>query len=155
MIGSNDKQDGNSNSNISEPGLPALLKRLNAWWQLEKWDKKAECDILDDPRSILTALAIPLDKAYEIWGYGGAAAMSKPATAPATLKDWTGEQLAAQRAVFVAEGHRDPIKRLSEETGLKDREIRRRIAAHEKPTSVAKKAGPYSQLIVKKPGNKR
>lgn len=70
MSGSNDKQEGNANSNISEPGLTALLKRLNALWRLEKWNQKADCDILDDPRSILTALAIPLDKAYEIWGYG-------------------------------------------------------------------------------------
>ena len=56
-------------SNRSEPGLPALVKRLNAYWRLSKWNHKADCDMLDDPRSMLTTLAIPLDKAHALWGY--------------------------------------------------------------------------------------
>lgn len=55
----------------TEPGLPALLKALNRSWSSLKFNRAATVDILDDPRvSSLTQLAITLEKAAEIWGYG-------------------------------------------------------------------------------------
>jgi hypothetical protein len=121
------------------------------------WGNAHEPDtVLEANEHPCVALACTISRAYALWGYGGVAAASVPATAtPATPKDWTGEQLAAQRAVLVSEGRRDPVKRLADETGLKDREIRRRIAEYEMPTTAAKKAGMYDQLVNKKGGNKR
>lgn len=52
------------------PGLPALLKYLQGWWSHSK-RRGATCDVLDDPKiRYATTLAIRLDKAHELWGYG-------------------------------------------------------------------------------------
>lgn len=55
----------------TEPGLPALLKTLRCYWTPPKRLKPATCDILDDPKlNGLVNLAIRLDKAAALWGYG-------------------------------------------------------------------------------------
>lgn len=55
----------------TEPGLPALLKYLRGWWALPRKKRLSTCDILDDPElPTLTRMAIRLDKAHELWGYG-------------------------------------------------------------------------------------
>lgn len=64
----NSKTDGD----VPEPGRPALIERLNHLWRLDKYNHRAACDVLDDPRSVLTALAIPLEKAQALWGYEAA-----------------------------------------------------------------------------------
>lgn len=75
----NPKTDGD----VSEPGLPALIKRLNRFWRSDKYTPKADCDVLDDPREFLTALAIPLDKAYELWGFDRVVADERPVSVDA------------------------------------------------------------------------
>lgn len=55
----------------TEPGLPALLKALNRSWSTLKFNRAATVDILDEPRiPQLTPLAITLEKAAALWGYG-------------------------------------------------------------------------------------
>ena len=55
----------------TEPGLPALLKYLRAWWVLSK-RRGATCDVLNDLKiRYATTLAMRLDKAHALWGYGG------------------------------------------------------------------------------------
>jgi hypothetical protein len=55
----------------TEPGKPALLKILRKWWVHPKYKKLSTCDILDDPAMTnLVNLAIQLDKAAALWGYG-------------------------------------------------------------------------------------
>lgn len=112
----------------TKPGLPALLKRLQSLWVPTKLRRGATCDVLDDPRSILTALAIPLDKAHEFWGYGTVVTAPLSAETQPASKEWPGESLAAQLAVFKADGKPAPMKRLAALTGLDDRKIRHLIA---------------------------
>lgn len=55
----------------TEPGLPTLLKILRKWWIHPKFKRHSTCDILDDPAMTnLVNLAIRLDKAAALWGYG-------------------------------------------------------------------------------------
>ena len=134
----------------TEPGLPALLKRLNAYWRLLEWNRNAGCDMLDEPRSILTTLAIPLDKAHEFWGYGTVVTAPLSAEKQPASKEWTGERLAAHRAVFEADGKAAPMKRLAAFTGLSDRKIRRLIEAVEAPKTDVKLNSVWSSLVNKK-----
>lgn len=61
------------NPEPTEPGLPALLKYLRVWWVLSK-RRGASCDVLDDLKiRHATTLAIRLDKAHALWGYGSTA----------------------------------------------------------------------------------
>ena len=115
--------------------------------------------VLDAHEQPCAALACTINQAYALWDYGtavGSAAVVADAApaAPAVPEEWTGEQLAARRAVFVADGERAPMMRLSRETGLKDREIRRRIEAYEKPATKAKTSGIWGGLADKKSGKK-
>lgn len=55
----------------TEPGLPALLKYLRGYWVPNKRNPDPAYDVLDDPRvRYATTLAIRLDKAHALWGYG-------------------------------------------------------------------------------------
>jgi hypothetical protein len=55
----------------TEPGLPALLKTLGKYWKQSRRTRLSTCDILDDPTMTnLVNLAIRLDKAAALWGYG-------------------------------------------------------------------------------------
>ena len=55
----------------TEPGLPALLKILGKYWKQSRRTRLSTCDILDDPTMTnLVNLAIRLDKAAALWGYG-------------------------------------------------------------------------------------
>ncbi len=60
-----------SKPEATEPGLPALLKLLRAWWWQTNRTRQSQCDILNDPTTgILATLAVPLDKAASAWGWG-------------------------------------------------------------------------------------
>jgi hypothetical protein len=108
----------------TEPGLPALLKILRKWWIHPKFKRHSTCDILDDPAMTnLVNLAIRLDKAAALWGYGQIlrAVDSEPSTFVDLVKlreakpgsQWT----AAQRQILRTEvanritqpGHREAI----------------------------------------------
>ena len=108
----------------TEPGLPALLKTLRHYWTPPKRLNPATCDILDNPKSDgLVNLAIRLDKAAALWGYGQIlrAVDSEPSTFVDLVKlreakpgsPWT----AAQRQILRTEvdnritqpGHREAI----------------------------------------------
>lgn len=134
---------GNSktDADVSEPGLPALIRRLNRFWLLDKYTPKADCDVLDDPREFLTSLAIPLDKANELWGYGVVVeGMAVEAPEPAAnvarvlAKDrsptWTGERLKKQQELFQAEGKRNFAMLTAQQAGLDVRESNRRVRAY-------------------------
>lgn len=77
----------------TEPGRPALLKLIRCTWVHAKRNRAATCDVLDDPRSSLTALAIPLDKAHAAWGYGRTVASTATPAAQEKGKKWTDERL--------------------------------------------------------------
>ena len=91
----------------TEPGLPALLKRLQSLWVLTKFNRAATCDVLDDPRTRVHALAIRLDKAHALWVYGRVVATEPPAALPATLSRargaaWSDDERAALLKEFDA-----------------------------------------------------
>lgn len=75
----------------TEPGRPALLKRIRASWPKDKLNRAATVDMLDEPRSMLTRLAMPFDKAHAHWGWGALMPatplhdVSKPDAEPKTL----------------------------------------------------------------------
>ncbi|MDO8263720.1 MAG: hypothetical protein Q7T21_10915 [Gallionella sp.] len=55
----------------TEPGRPALLKLIRHCWVHSKRTPLSTCDILDDPKMHnVVNLAIRLDKAAALWGYG-------------------------------------------------------------------------------------
>lgn len=102
----------------------------------------------------LRKLALPIEKAYALWGWGSVPApaavvlqlvpdsIAAPATGAAipkreTMKDrrpeLTGKVLADRRKML--EGVHAPMQLLATETGLSDREIRRRIEAWAKSQS--------------------
>lgn len=66
----------------SEPGVPALAKRLRAEWQALKLTSKADMDSMDDKRGIAAHVAILIIKAHELWGYG-AVRVEQAGAAPA------------------------------------------------------------------------
>lgn len=69
----------------AEPGVPALAKRIRSLWSSSKLRRKSTRDVLDDPEAApLVALAIRLDKAGELWGYGQAAQATPEPAQPAT-----------------------------------------------------------------------
>jgi len=74
------------------PGLPALLKLISDKWSKPKFNKASKADILDDPRvAHLSTLAIRVDKAFDLWGWGRVVGDARDAAAvideaPAALK---------------------------------------------------------------------
>lgn len=133
-----------------EPGLPALLKYLRGWWVVST-RRGTTCDVLDDLKiRHATTLAIRLDKAYEVWGYGSVANAPLSAEKQPASAEWTGERLAAQRAVFVAAGNRDFTKRLAALSGLEEREIRRLIGEFNASKTDVKPQTVWPSQIIKK-----
>jgi hypothetical protein len=139
----------------TEPGLPALLKYLRRFWNLPKLSRASTCDVLDDPRiNHATHLAIPIDKAHELWGYGTCSKALPAAALPIASGVWTAERLRTQRAIFAADGGRAPMKRLAAMSGLTDRAIRRLIAGDEKPQATPTVASVWGPNSIKKTGKK-
>lgn len=134
----------------TEPGLPALLKYLRGYWVQPKL-QNATCDALDDRRiPLATFLAIRLDKAYEVWGYGTVVTAPLSAETQPASADWTGERLAKQHAVFVVAGHRDPTKRLAILSGLEETKIRRLISPFKSPKTDVGLNSVWSSPVNKK-----
>jgi len=75
----------------TEPGLPALLKRIKSYWANEVFNS---APAIDNRGEYLTFLAIPLEKAMQHWGWGHVAevvtlqAVSQSATLPTTWADF-------------------------------------------------------------------
>ena len=109
----------------TEPGRPALLKRINSLWS-------NNAKALDHSGEYLNYLSIPLDKAAQHWGYGRGAEVVQLHSGPDQDADrspeWTGEKLAAQQAVYKAEGHKDYAKRTWAFSGVKERDGRRLVS---------------------------
>ena len=111
----------------TEPGLPAFLKAIRACWSRPKFNQAATVDILEDTRPpYLATAAMRLDKAFELWGYGRDASTTSEAP-EIPVVGWTGEKLAAQQAVFKAEGHKNFAQRTWELAGIGERDGRRLI----------------------------
>lgn len=53
----------------TEPGLPALLRRIKAYWAGERFNGSP---MIDHPKTAINYLAIPFDKAAQHWGWGRA-----------------------------------------------------------------------------------
>lgn len=139
------RQNTLSQPEPTEPGLPALLKFLRHWWAHPKFNNRSTCDILDDPRMKgLIDLAIRLDKAAALWGYGQIlrAIDSEPSTFAelvALRKAKPGSQwTAAQRQILKFEvdkrinqpGHR---KDIAEALGVKPQRIGQLIDSNWQP----------------------
>lgn len=101
-----------------EPGRSALTKALGEWWSRLTWNRKATCDMLDEPRCSLSFLAVPIHKAFAVWGWGGVpaddavVAIAGPKDWPSLVADrkanlgtaWTAEQLAVARVEWSRRG---------------------------------------------------
>ena len=106
-------------------GLAGAVKHMRGYWSTATAPSASKymCHGLLDP------LAVRLDKAFELWGYGHVDA-GVPKDVPDAAA-WTGERLAAELAALKvrgkAEGFKDHTKRLATLAGISEREVRRRI----------------------------
>ena len=117
----------------TEPGLPALLKILGKYWKQSRRTRLSTCDILDDPTMTnLVNLAIRLDKAAALWGYG-CSKTDQAIDAVAGPVEWTGQMLLAQQTALKLSGVKAYTETLSEMSGLAVREVTRRIKASRDP----------------------
>ena len=117
----------------TEPGLPALLKILGKYWKQSRRTRLSTCDILDDPTTTnLVNLAIRLDKAAALWGYG-CSKTDQAIDAVAGPVEWTGQMLLAQQTALKLSGVKAYTETLSEMSGLAVREVTRRIKASRDP----------------------
>lgn len=120
-----------------EPGFPALLKALRDW-PLRVMPAGASGDVLDYQgrgESPLVRVAIRLDKAAALWGYGRLLdAVIQTTTQQPAGEEWTGERLKAKREQLKREGVRDYTQRLVKLSGITERDVRRRIAEFENPS---------------------
>lgn len=135
----------------TEAGLPALLKRIRQTWAYAVRNRAATCDVLDDPRSVLTALAVPLDKAHAAWGYGQVVApVVAPEAASESGKKWTDEklkQLLADHEELKRSGRQDYRKALAEKWGEGESNIKKQLS---KARELAKgAASPFTGLGAK------
>ena len=134
-----------------QPGRPALLQYLGKWVaaRTKRINAKRETiDALDSKSDLLSWLAIPHTKAFEVWGWGRLdtsatvtvlQSVSAPAKQPEKITqkqqspNWTGKKLAERlaeiKAEYVKTGKRNWTQQLAVETNLKPREITRRIDA--------------------------
>jgi hypothetical protein len=117
----------------TEPGRPALVKALGHWWSRPKLNRAATCDMLDEPRCSLSFLAVPIHKAFAVWGWGGAPALDAgtvAAPARVLVKDqkpeWTGKRIHERIGELEKLGRASPVAAVVAEVGLSDREVRRR-----------------------------
>lgn len=104
-----------------EPGRPALLKALSG----RRWQQ------------YLNVLAVPVHKAFAVWGWGGiltAEAVPTVTLARVLVKDqkpeWTGERIYKRRKELEAQRHPSPVKAVNQESGLEEREATRRVKAY-------------------------
>jgi hypothetical protein len=84
------------------------------------------------------ALACTINRAYELWDYGTVVNAPLLAETQPASKEWSGEMLAAQLAVFKADGKPAHMKRLATLSGLNDRKIRHLIAGVKTPKTDVK-----------------
>jgi hypothetical protein len=110
---------------------------------------------LDDPAMTnLVNLAIPLDKAAALWGYGCSDGDQQKNKDGKPI-EWTGELLMARQTTLKAEGEKAFTQKLSKLSGLTGREITRRIKASRdtKPvtnwTTIVVASGKKSKKISK------
>ena len=106
-------------------GLAGAVKHMRDYWSSAAAPSAAKYI----GHGVLDPLAIRLDKAFELWGYGHVDA-GVPKDVP-DVAAWTGERLAAELAALKvrgkAEGFKDHTKRLATLAGISPREVRRRI----------------------------
>lgn len=113
--------------------------------------------------SHISSIAVTHELAHKLWGWGtvdAAAVDANAASAPPVAKqkklpqrehcpEWTGARLKARRDELKRNGEKKHTQVLMAESGLQDREIRRRISEHD--AGSAAMAGMASQLQLKKP----
>ena len=142
-------------SEAIEPGVPALLKLLQTYWTSKKFNAVAKDEVLDDPRfKQLTPLAIRLDKAFEIWGYGRVLSATEGAekTASAatdTSAEWTDQRIYNRRTGLGKTPKAMVV--LLEEMGLEVNEANKRNVRHivtkvQKQKEAAIKAGSIGAM---------
>lgn len=109
------------------PGLHALVRRIRETWGAAV--RKGAGDVLDATTGELAALALPVDSAYSLWGWGSAGSIVQLHEVPAPVSDsgeqWTGEKLAAQMALYKSQGHKDYTKRTAVLASMGERDVRR------------------------------
>ena len=127
---------------VDDAGMSGALKNMRVYWGKHATLIDGSTYVLG--QDAVEPLAMRLDKAFALWGYGRRAA---PVTEVAAESDaWTGKMLAAQKAAYVAAGHRDHTQKLVKLTGLKARTITGRIAAASLSGAGNKKATPFDGL---------
>ncbi|UCU98226.1 hypothetical protein [Acidovorax radicis] len=131
-----------SNPDPKDCGLAGALSHMRDLWGDSA--SPSECNYF--AANCLDPLAIRMDKAHELWGWGSVAAPAAvvlslvqdptltPVLSAAPAKrlaqkdiapEWDGQRLAELRTKF--NGEIAPMQLMAEKTGLPDREIRRRV----------------------------
>ncbi len=125
-----------------EPGLPTLRLLLRCWGPLNQ-KQGDEPALRTGEQWPVNYLAVPLLKAAEWWGYGRTVeAQPKPSESPAatteqvSTDEWDGRRLAERHATLKSDGQGKWTQRLVAESGVPDREIRRRIASTKSAGSI-------------------
>lgn len=141
-----------SNRLPSEPGQPALLKYLQYCWTASIPNKIPLTDGLDNPNfRDATPLAIRLDKAHALWGYGvvtvqAALEAAEAPRMPSRIKGsaWSDEEHARLLAAYEeTTGQTEQAKRiaLGKSWGMKPDNVKKQVAiAREKTKKKAETA---------------
>ena len=106
------------------PGISAALYYVGKGWGGGSFNES----ILEDANNPASCLAMTCEQAAEIWGAGFESELD-------SSRVWTGEQLAAQIAVFKANGVKNFAGRTWVMAGVKEREGRRLVEDYEKSIS--------------------
>jgi len=90
----------------------------------------------DDLRKLMGRVAVPFAVANKLWNWGSVddtvQLHSEPDQDADSSSAWTGEKLAAQQALYKADGHRDYAKRTWAMAGVKERDGRRLVSEYQK-----------------------
>jgi hypothetical protein len=139
-----------------EAGLPALLASIAKDWKAPFAKNRQGVVNIDAPDVWASRLAIRLNVAHALWSCGQPIAapavevaptaetpLAAPAGMPAPDEEWTGPKLAALKDDLQRQGVKNFNQVMQSKTGLKEREIRRRI----NPTPAKRKtATPFDGL---------
>ena len=124
----------------AKTGRAALAECLKRWATAPVME---QTDPVNNPASHASRLAVPMRLAFRWWGYGQLAAQ-QAAPAGGVACEWTGERLWRRLEELMNDRHGKHMQRLVDETGINDREIRRRVAPY-RPADT-KKAGAIGAM---------
>lgn len=129
-------------SSQNDVGLPGAIKNMREFWGTSSAPGATNWM----GQHVLDPLAIRLDKAAELWGYGLSPTVGDSGHSADAVEEWTDKMLAEKHAFFKGDGKGKHTARLVTLSRIPAREITRRIKAYNEQLASSKKATPFSGL---------